>query len=119
MSLLTRRHRAEAPTVPARPLDLSTGRSMVRNLLVAPTGVWAAYKLGPQAWSFKAADEQWALIEQAANRWAALSRLHFMELVTARPYPVRAWAQRLDARTPHPLRDVDGKSFTGWNEGSS
>jgi len=113
VNLFSRRRDPRA--VPERSLDLAVGRSMVRNLVVAPTGVWAGYRLGPQAWSFKAADQQWALIEQCANRWAQLSGLHFTELVTARPYPVRAWAERLDARTPHPLKDADG-SFAGWND---
>lgn len=97
----------------------ASARQMVNNLLVTASGdIWAGYRCGVDRWDFTGEQAKASAIDASAEVWAELAKdggraIH--ERVTARPFPVTAWARSLDLRTPNPLPDVPGAlSYNGW-----
>lgn len=101
---LLNRRRARVE-VPADHLPL-TVRQVVRNLVVTDRKVWAGYRVAPQPWSFRSAEEQAHIAEQIADRWARLAGHTVRERVLPVPVDVQEWAATLSANRATPLPDV-------------
>lgn len=73
------------------------------HVTATPTTLTAWYVLGGQRWSFTSDAQRMALIDGAAQVYAALAGRKAHLLVTTKPYPAAEWAQALHAATRDPL----------------
>ena len=73
------------PSIAARSID----GHLVRNGLE----VYAWYRLAPQRWSFRSDAQRQDLIHAIAGQYAELQGRWLHLRVTARPYPIRMWAE--------------------------
>lgn len=73
------------PSIAARSID----GHLVRNGLE----VYAWYRLAPQRWSFRSDAQRQDLIYAIAGQYAELQGRWLHLRVTARPYPIRMWAE--------------------------
>lgn len=101
----------------APPFRLGNGTKAIHgNLLMRTDGtVLAGYVLGPRRWEYLPNETKANEMAASADVYAALGGRLFHERVTTRPYPVAAWAARLDARTPHPLPTATDAPQETWN----
>jgi hypothetical protein len=92
-----------------RPEELRLALREVDGHLTYTAGsVWAWYLLPNQQWAFRSEAQRESLIVAAADAMAGLAGKRVHVRVTTRPYPVAAWARRLDLLTPTPA--------DGWYE---
>lgn len=100
-----RRRAAVTESVAAEPL---AAQAIHRNLLLAPDGVWAWFRMDSTAWAFRSSGDRAAILDAATIRWADLAghRVHLRR--TAHPVPYYVWAQNLDRATPNPLSVPEG-----------
>ncbi|WP_243659117.1 ATP-binding protein [Tamaricihabitans halophyticus] len=68
-------------------------RSIDGHLLRTGTEVYAWYRLGPQRWSFRSDSQRRDLVAAIAGQYAELQGRWMHLRVTARPYPIRMWAE--------------------------
>src|SRR5437879_2109824 len=73
------------PTILARSID--------GHLLRTGQDVYAWYRLAPQRWSFRSDSQRQDLIAAIAGQYAELQGRWLHLRVTARPYPIRMWAE--------------------------
>ncbi|BCJ32655.1 ATPase [Actinocatenispora thailandica] len=78
------------------------------HLTFTPTSVTAWYWLPEMRWAFRPDTEREAMIVAIAEQYAGLAgfRLHLRR--TTKPFPADAWAQTINANTPHPLPTPPG-----------
>nr|WP_157034897.1 ATP-binding protein [Actinocatenispora sera] len=78
------------------------------HLTFSPTSVTAWYWLPEMRWAFRPDTEREAMIVAIAEQYAGLAgfRLHLRR--TTKPFPADAWAQTINANTPHPLPTPPG-----------
>jgi hypothetical protein len=68
-------------------------RSIDGHLLRTGHEVYAWYRLAPQRWSFRSDSQRRDLVAAIAGQYAELQGRWMHLRVTARPYPIRMWAE--------------------------
>ena len=68
-------------------------RSIDGHLVRTGHDVYAWYRLAPQRWSFRSDSQRQDLIQAIAGQYAELQGRWMHLRVTARPYPIRMWAE--------------------------
>jgi hypothetical protein len=68
-------------------------RSIDGHLVRTSQEVYAWYRLAPQRWSFRSDAQRQELIHAIAGQYAELQGRWLHLRVTARPYPIRMWAE--------------------------
>ena len=68
-------------------------RSIDGHLVRTGQDVYAWYRLAPQRWSFRSDSQRQDLIQAMAGQYAELQGRWMHLRVTARPYPIRMWAE--------------------------
>ncbi len=68
-------------------------RSIDGHLLRTGQEIYAWYRLSPQRWSFRSDSQRRDLIAAIAGQYAELQGRWMHLRVTARPYPIRMWAE--------------------------
>jgi hypothetical protein len=88
------------PTIAARSID--------GHLLRTGQDVYAWYRLAPQRWSFRSDSQRQDLIAAIAGQYAELQGRWLHLRVTARPYPIRMWAEAHVHNAVNRLPDTPG-----------
>ncbi|GAB3872210.1 ATP-binding protein [Kibdelosporangium lantanae] len=83
-------------------------RSIDGHLLRTGHDVYAWYRLAPQRWSFRSDSQRQDLIAAIAGQYAELHGRWMHLRVTARPYPIRMWAEAHVHNAVGRLPDVPG-----------
>jgi hypothetical protein len=83
-------------------------RSIDGHLLRTGNDVFAWYRLAPQRWSFRSDSQRQDLIAAIAGQYAELHGRWMHLRVTARPYPIRMWAEAHVHNAVGRLPDVPG-----------
>ena len=83
-------------------------RSIDGHLLRNGTDVFAWYRLAPQRWSFRSDSQRQDLVAAIAGQYAELHGRWLHLRVTARPYPIRMWAEAHVHNAVNRLPDSQG-----------
>lgn len=87
-----------------------------KNLLLAPDGLYAWFRMGAVPWAFRSAADRATHLYASTIRLADLAghRVHVRR--TMRPVPYSVWAKRLDKATPHPLETPGDPEAPTWQD---
>ncbi|MGH4003561.1 MAG: ATP-binding protein, partial [Pseudonocardiaceae bacterium] len=83
-------------------------RSIDGHLVRNGQEVYAWYRLAPQRWSFRSDSQRQDLIHAIAGQYAELQGRWMHLRVTARPYPIRMWAEAHARNAVSRLPDTPG-----------
>lgn len=79
------------------PRSTMSTQAIVDNLVFTTDAVTGWFVLAPASWSFRSDAECEAVVLEAAGRLGRLTGRRCHLRITSRPFPVRDWAQALDA----------------------
>ncbi|MGH3873313.1 MAG: ATP-binding protein [Pseudonocardiaceae bacterium] len=103
-----RRHTLPGETVVPAYTPAIALRSIDGHLVRNGQEVYAWYRLAPQRWSFRSDSQRQDLIHAIAGQYAELQGRWLHLRVTARPYPIRMWAEAHARNAVGRLPDTPG-----------
>lgn len=100
---LTRRRAPARYAVTDRTIPI---RAVTGHIIIADTGVWACYTLGPAAYHHRSEAAQTAVVEAQQQRWSELAGMRVHLRVTQAPYDHAGWARAHDHLAACRIPDV-------------